>query len=134
VLVAAAAAVFVIAERQGRSADEQWYEPVRTVLDRVHDELPPTHSVRVDGAFALELQAAIIYDLRRRGLEVSAPPDVAVQLSPDYFAYHRPFDWVVDVSPGAVPPAFARPIARVTVGRPTYKTFTVSLRRIQRGV
>ena len=134
VLVAAAAAVFVIAQRQGRSADEQWYEPVRTVLDRVHDELPPTHSVRVDGAFALELQAAIIYDLRRRGLEVSAPPDVAVQLSPDYFAYHRPFDWVVDVSPGAVPPAFARPIARVTVGRPTYKTFTVSLRRIRRQV
>ena len=134
VLVAAAAAVFVIAQRQGRSADEQWYEPVRTVLDRVHDELPPTHSVRVDGAFALELQAAIIYDLRRRGLEVSAPPDVAVQLSPDYFAYHRPFDWVVDVSPGAVPPAFARPIARVTVARPTYKTFTVSLRRIRRQV
>ena len=104
------------------------------MLDRVHDELPPTHSVRVDGAFALELQAAIIYDLRRRGLEVSAPPDVAVQLSPDYFAYHRPFDWVVDVSPGAVPPAFARPIARVTVGRPTYKMFTVSLRRIRRQV
>jgi hypothetical protein len=131
VLAAAAAAVFVIAERQGRSGDQQWYEPVRTVLARVQDELPPTHSVRVDGAFALELQAAIIYDLRRRGLEVSAPPDVAVQLSPDYFSYHRPFDWVVDVSPGAVPPAFARPIARVTIGRPTYKTFTVSLRRIR---
>jgi hypothetical protein len=125
-----AAAVFVISERQGRSADEQWYEPVRTVLRRLHDELPPTRSVRVDGAFALELQAAIIYDLRRRGVEVSAPPDVAVQLSPDYHPYHRDFDWVIDVTPGAVPPDFARPIARVTVGRPTYKTFTVSLRRV----
>ncbi|HEV8152579.1 MAG TPA: hypothetical protein VGP78_06580 [Solirubrobacteraceae bacterium] len=134
VLVAMAAAVFVIVDRQGRNADEQWYQPVRTVLGRVHDELPSTHSVRVDGAFALELQAAIIYDLRRRGLEVSAPADVAVQLSPEYFSYHRPFDWVVDVSPGAVPPDFARPIARVTVGRPTYKTFTVSLRRIRRQV
>jgi hypothetical protein len=125
-----AAAVFVISERQGAAADEQWYEPVRTVLDRLHDELPPARSVRVDGAFALELQAAVIHDLRRRGLEVSAPPDVAVQLSLDYLSHRRDFDWVVDVSPGVVPPDFARPIARLTIGSPTSKTFTVSLRQV----
>jgi hypothetical protein len=129
-LVAMAAAVVLVVARPPYRADERWYEPVRTVLDRLYAELPPTESVRVDGQIVLELQAAVMYDLRRRGVEVSAPPEVAIQFGPDYQHHLRPFEWVITIVGGTVAPDRSRPIARVRVGPPAPETYTVALRRV----
>ena len=127
-LAALAGAGAVVAAGQGKGSDHPWYGPARTVVDQLETALPRPSTVRVDGAFALELQAPVIRALRRQGAGVRAVPDIAVQFGPGYELRDGPYEHVVDLRDGTAPPAGARLVARVRVGAPVGRTLVVSLR------
>ena len=73
--VAAVAAVgAVVAAGIGPDLLERRYEPAAEVADRVRSRLPAGAPVSVEGSVdAFDFQAALVYELRRRGEPVAAP-------------------------------------------------------------
>jgi hypothetical protein len=129
-LAAALAVGAAVASGQGPDQDQPEYTPVKTVNAAVDRALAPTdHTVLVTGSHsftAFDFRAAVIYDLRRRGLRVVAPA-ASVRLGAYYEPDGRTPDASVYVFDERSPPRRGRVIARVSFGGAPRKTITVML-------
>ncbi|MGZ6708051.1 MAG: hypothetical protein ACXVFN_14060 [Solirubrobacteraceae bacterium] len=98
--------------------DEQrrYFKPARAIIARVDGQLPEDAFVRVDApptVAGLNVQAALVYDMRRRGMRVSAP-NLGRELGPAYRA-GPPYDYRVLVLDGVGAPAGERVLGRARV-------------------
>jgi hypothetical protein len=130
-LLAALACGATVAAGQGRDQDSPEYGPVKAIQAAVRRALPPGRpTVLVTGSHgftAFDFRAAVIYDLRRRGLRVYAPA-----ASERLGVYYEPSPgrtrltvWVFD---GPRPPRRGRVIARIGYGSPR-EIVTVTISR-----
>jgi hypothetical protein len=96
--VLVAAAVYTAAT-QAQDELRPLYAPARAVADRVTDALPSGGRVSVDGSpsfIGQDLQAGLIYSLRRAGWNVAASQFLAIGLGRSY-ARRPPYDASVEI-------------------------------------
>lgn len=121
VLVATVAGV-VAAQAERR---DEYFAEMRLVAERLDGAVPPDGLVQVEAASspsatftALDFQAGIVYELRRRGRDVAAP-NLAVALGGRYETDGARPSHVLRVDADRPPPADARVLVRRTVRRET---------------
>jgi hypothetical protein len=81
-IAATASTTAVLRPDQNRA----YFKPARTIVARVSQALPPGGSVRLDAPpslVAYNVEAALVYELRRQGMKVTAP-NLAVELGGSY--------------------------------------------------
>lgn len=125
----ALAAGATVAAGQGADQDQPEYAPVKRVQALVRGALGSRRTVLVTGSHsftAFDFRAAVIYDLRRRGVRVYAPA-ASVRLGSYYEPSphgHYTTVWVFDERR---PPPHGRVIARLRYGAKPVKTITVMI-------
>jgi hypothetical protein len=83
-VVAVAVVAAMVAARLGPDLLERRYEPAAEVADEVRAQLTPGRPVSIEASLdAFDFQAALVYELRRRGEPVAAP-SLAPQLGGQY--------------------------------------------------
>src|SRR5205823_9563588 len=105
-----------VAAAERPDQDRPEYRPLRTVVGRVHDGLPPgARVVRVAGSpsfTAFDFKGAIVYSLRRAGRRPVAVRGT-LRLGSRYEARDRNYNGTVYVWDGPPEPRHGRLIARV---------------------
>jgi hypothetical protein len=131
-LLATLGAGAVVAAAQRPDQDRGEYGPVKAVNAAVERALGPTdRTILVNGTHdftGFDFRAAVIYDLRRRGLRVLAPA-ASLRLGSYYDPDGRTPDASVYVFDERRPPKSGRVIARVSSGEASRKTITVMVSR-----
>lgn len=131
-LLATLGAGAVVAAAQRPDQDRGEYGPVKAVNAAVERALGPTdRTILVNGTHdftGFDFRAAVIYDLRRRGLRVLAPA-ANLRLGSYYDPDKRTPDASVYVFDESTPPRSGRVIARVPSGEAPRKTITVMVSR-----
>lgn len=117
-----------VALGQGPDQDSDEYKPAKTVIAAVNRALTPSdHRVLVLGAHdftAFDFRAAVVYDLRRRGVRVFDPA-ASVRLGSWYEPAGHKVDATVYVYDEKRPPKHGRVIAKVSYGAHPRHTITV---------
>ena len=129
-LLATLAIGAAVALGEGPDQDSDEYGPVKTVNAAVERALRPAdRTVLVTGAHdftAFDFRAAVVYDLRRRGIRVFDPA-ASVRLGSWYEPGARRMDATVYVFDGQHPPKRGRVIAHLSYGAHPRHTITVQL-------
>lgn len=127
-LLATLAVGTTVALGQGPDQDSDEYKPVKAVNRAVEHALTPAdHAVLVLGAHdftAFDFRAAVVYDLRRRGIRVFDPA-ASVRLGSWYEPAGHKVDATVYVYDEKAPPKHGRVIAKVSYGAHPRHTITV---------
>jgi hypothetical protein len=125
-VVAVSAIGAVVAAVQGPVGEDGVFAASRSAMQGLAEALPDPGTVRVDSA-VFELEAAVIYALRRRGADVGAG-DTSGQFGDAYDRRGRRFEHIVDVRHSGVLPPGARRVARGEYRAGRRLGFSVSLR------
>jgi hypothetical protein len=131
--VAAATAVGAsVAFAEGPDQDKPEYQPIRSAVTSVNHALaPPDRRILVTGSHsftAFDFRAALVYDLRARGLRPLATggrPRFGDFYAPDHHRYQA----TVSVWDGPKPPGDGRVIARIGLATAVGHQITVTLIR-----
>lgn len=127
-LLATLAVGGAVALGEGHDQDSGEYGPVKTVDTAVEHALTPSdHAVLVLGAHdftAFDFRAAVVYDLRRRGVRVFDPA-ASVRLGSWYEPTGHRVDATVYVYDEKRPPKHGRVIERLSYGVRPHHTITV---------
>ncbi len=134
-LLAVLAVGTAVALGEGRDQDGDEYKPVKTVNAAIEHALGPSDRVvLVLGAHdftAFDFRAAVVYDLRRRGIRVYDPA-ASVRLGSWYEPGKHNVDATVYVYDETRPPMHGRVIAKVSYGVRPHHTITVMVARARR--